>query len=147
MKLGVLVNQQAVLRKLMELQVNGRLAFQLRRVIKRLSPELETFNESKNKYIMDHGQKNLKTGNMEIMPGTPAFDKMIEYMNEMAGAEIPDIVPVFSEKDLEQITISAQELEGFYSLGFVQEPVESKSVSPKLVESELKSVSNKKKAG
>jgi len=147
MKLGVLVNQQAVLRKLMELQVNGRLAFQLRKGIKSLSAELETFNESKNQYIMDHGQKNIKTGTMEIMPGTPAFDKMIEYMNEMAGAEIPDIVPVFSEKDLEQITISAQELEGFYSLGFVQEPVESKSVSPKLVESELKSVSNKKKAG
>jgi len=147
MRLGVLVNQQAVLKKIMELQVNGRLAFQLRKDVKSLSVELKTYNESKNQYIMDHGQKNIKTGNMEIKPRTPAFGKMIEYLNQMASVEIPDIVPVFSKKDLEQITLSAQELEGFYSLGFAQEPVESKSVSPKFVESELKSVSNKKKAG
>lgn len=98
--LGTIYNQK----------LSGVVAHRLSKAIANVKDEIDTFNEVRDKLLKEYGSIN------EENPGQYTFEteeqriKFEEEMGELLEKEVELNVPVLSEKDIEQIQISAAEL-------------------------------------
>ncbi len=120
MKLGTLINNQGVISKLYKVQLDGRRALQLRKILKSFAKELETFEELKNEKVTNIGKKT-KDGNFAVEPGTPEYQEAVKYINELANTDIADPEPVFTDDSLEKLELSAWELDAIIAMGLYKE--------------------------
>ena len=119
MKLGVLVNNSEILERLYKTRLDGKRALKLRRTIKRLNEELQTFEEAKNERIKEVGETD-EQGNMMVHPGTEEYNELVQYLNEMSGTEIEDIDPVLSTDDLETLDLSVEDIDRIEHIGLLK---------------------------
>jgi len=118
-KLGVLVNNSEILERLYKTRLDGKRALKLRRTIKRLNEELQTFEEAKNERIKEVGETD-EQGNMMVHPGTEEYNELVQYLNEMSGTEIEDIDPVLSTDDLETLDLSVEDIDRIEHIGLLK---------------------------
>src|SRR6056297_2625458 len=119
MKLQALLVNREALTTLYQTKVDGKRALKLRKAIKKLGEELETFDEAKNEKIRELGEED-EQGNIQITPGTDAYNEVMQYLNEMTTSEIDDPEPILTEDDLETLDLSVQEIDQIEALGLLK---------------------------
>lgn len=130
MKLGILVNNQEILQRIYRTKLDGKRALKLRKTIKKLNSELETFNEARNDFIKEHGSGDPP----QIKSGTQAYTEFLEYFNEMAESEVEDPEPILTETDLGFLgDLSIEDIDHLEALGLLKCDEEEKKGKKKEV--------------
>jgi hypothetical protein len=103
------------LQKLYQADLSGKKALQLRKQIKKLQNELDTFTEARDDYIKRNGE------NGEIKPESEAYQGLIDLLNEMAGEEIESQVkPVLTDANIESINLSVKDIDTLEAIGLYE---------------------------
>lgn len=118
-KLGMLINSKEILDRLYKTRLDGARALRLRKIIKRFSEEITTFNEARNDYILEHGEKTEKGAKIE--PNNPTFPDFLQYVREMGETEIDAPEPFFGEKELATLDLSVEDIDQIEVLGLLKE--------------------------
>lgn len=124
MKIGELVNNRQTLEKLRKTTVSGKLALKLHRALKPSIEQLKEYDELRNEYILQHGETG-KNGQPSIIPGTDAFTGYIAYVNEISEEEAHGGEATLSEKDLESVELTVDDVGLLYDLGVMTEALET----------------------
>jgi hypothetical protein len=119
MKLGILLNIEDSLQKVFDLELDGQRAIKVRKLIKKISNEIQVFREEQNSCIEKHGVDGILS--KETNP--EAFEKWVKKANEMANTEVElDISePVITTEDLNGAKISAKDLDALIAVGLMED--------------------------
>lgn len=126
-KLGVIVNFGEGMKKLSEMPlkaVSGKKALQIRKTLKALNAEVETFNEAREQYIKENGETG-EDGQVSIS-SPEAIQKANEFFNDMIMNEV-EITwePLFDEATIESVSehvdLSIKDLDFLEALGLMVE--------------------------
>lgn len=119
MKLGALVNNREVLSHIRRSRLDGKRALRLRKIIGRFYEELKPFDDAKNEFIREHGEKTAD-GDFQIKSDDPKYAELLQYLNDMAATEIDDGEPIFTRSDLERLDLSVEDIDGIEALGLLK---------------------------
>lgn len=119
MKLGTLVNNRSALESLYQMRIEGDRTLKLRKELKRLKAELSEFDEARDEKIREIGERTEDGAKVE--PDTAEYRQLIQYMNEMAKADVEPPEAMLTETDIKTANISSQEIDGLVDIGFLKE--------------------------
>ena len=113
-KLKEIVNNINALKKLSEGSFNGKVAFQIARLLKKVETEIEIFNTSRMTLLKKYGEKDedgeLKVdGNNNYVIKKEYRQNFVEELNEMLESSIKINVEKIDSKDIEKIEFTPSE--------------------------------------
>lgn len=113
-KLKEIVNNINALKKLSEGSFNGKVAFQIARLLKKVETEIEIFNTSRMTLLKKYGEKDedgeLKVdGNNNYVIKKEYRQNFVEELNEMLESSIKINVEKIDYKDIEKIEFTPSE--------------------------------------
>ena len=122
MRLDVIINSKETLSKIYNISLNGVKALKFRRVLKEMNTELELFEEARTVFIKENGTKDGESESFSLSPDTKEYEKFVIFINELASSEAKvKTEQLFEEKDLEQIELSARDIDNLIALGLLKE--------------------------
>lgn len=125
-KLGILVSYQDTINKFNEMPlkaVSGKKAFEIRKTIRAIQSELQSFNEARDQYIKENGEES-EDGNISIRD-PEAMKKAQDFLNDMAQSEV-EITwkPILDDETMDKINehmeFTMQDLDFFEAAGLLQ---------------------------
>lgn len=96
MKLWVIVNSISPINELLKLKMDVQKAFEIMTFVKKLDPEIKSFNELREAKIKELGEE--KDGSVRVKD--ERIDEYVKYMNELAEKEIDIEPPKLKKEDL-----------------------------------------------
>jgi len=127
MKLVTLLDNQAGLQKAVDTaELDGRRAWDFRKLVKAISAELKQFNELKAEYVRKHGKED----RLNPKKNPEAYQQFIDYVQELIDSDV-DIKtrPILTLEDLPKVTVP--ELEHLSNLGLIVLEEEKPEPKPK----------------
>jgi len=118
MTLGTILKYQEVLKKVTEIKLNGKKAYQRMKELEPIKKELEVFDTLKNEFIEKNGVKDSE--GIQIKQGTKEFNDYMKYVNEIAENEVEACKPFLVLDDLDDELLTDLEMSGMIELGFLE---------------------------
>lgn len=104
---------------------SGLRAMKLRKLIARMDEEMSRFDALKNDYVK-------ATGKDTVTPTDPEYGEVVARINEALAMETDITVePLIEPADLENVEVSAAELDAVARIGLLKEEPEQKAAEKK----------------
>lgn len=104
---------------------SGLRAMKLRKLVARMDEEMTRFDALKNDYVK-------ATGKDTVRPTDPEYGEVVARINEALAMETDIIVePLIEPADLENVEVSAAELDAVARIGLLKEEPEQKAAEAK----------------
>lgn len=125
-QLGILVSYQETVSKFDEMPlkaVSGKKAFEIRKAIRAIQSELQSFNDARDQYIKENGEAD-EDGNVSIKD-PEAMKKAQDFLNDMARSEV-EITwkPILDDETMdslnEHMEFTMRDLDFFEAAGLLQ---------------------------
>jgi len=100
MKLRTLINSKAALETLLKGSLPINIAWELKKFVKSVNPELSSYHEIREQKIIEMGEKYKEDGKEAHRVKDKNMPEFIKLMNELLDKEIDIVIPQIKIKDL-----------------------------------------------